>query len=435
MMHRRREIICHPARKDSSKEKLWDVKTEVQLGKGKYSTILQACKNKDCDYVMKLVKYEFHERIENEVKMQKKCAKHGLCPPVIDWWLCPKSEDYGGVIISPLLDENLKDYLMEATCVNANNDKKRVWVTLKKSLVILVNLHKLKMIHGNVKLTHFMIDKKGSLFLVDMRYGRVFKKGEEKLIYNDYNSITRLEQNNHIDFDILRGIDHRIEDLVYEEGLDVLEAEEKVINNILRMSYKDTLDYSRKTRNRNPEFVGISQMKRNLLDMKGYNHGSLNKFKDWAYNSEWHKFDHINHEYDWWMFPINLPSSKGFKYTVYESDIQELLQDSSYVADYVLGVKLMIKSWGWNIKKGEMYSELEEGQGWKNWDVRLRKVALSLKLFRKKELFEDLKKFAIYLLKNDMLINPDERKEVTAIFKLDDDINFNRVFRRRKNNK
>jgi hypothetical protein len=431
MMHRRREIICHPARKDSSKEKQWDVKTEVQLGKGRYSTILQACKKKDCDYVMKLVKYEFHKNIENEVMMQKKCAEHGICPPVIDWWLCPKSEDYGGAIVSPLLNENLRDYLMENTCANANNDNKRVWVMLKKTLVLLVKLHKLNIVHGNVKLNHFMIDCKGTLFLIDMRDGKVFKKGEEKIIYSDYNSLTISEKGSRINFDVLLGIDYKIDDLVCEKELDVMEAEEAVINKILRMTYKDTLEYSRKTRNMHPDFVGLNQMKKNLRDMKGHNHGSLNKFKDWVYNSEWDKFDHKNHEYDWWMFPINLPSSKGFKYVVYESDIQELLQDNSYISDYVSGVKLLIRSWGWNIKTGEMYKELEEGQTWKNWDVRLRKVALSLKLFRRKSLFEDLKKFAKYLVENDMLINPDERKEIINIFKLGNIVNFNKSSRRK----
>jgi tRNA A-37 threonylcarbamoyl transferase component Bud32 len=425
-MHRRREIICHPGRKDISKPRLWDIKNDIQLGKGHYSNILQVCKKKDCEYVIKLVKYEFHENIENEVKMQKKCAKHEICPPVVDWWLCPKSEDYGGVIISPILEQNLKDYVMESTCSNINNDNKRIWAMLKKSLVLLVNLHKLNLIHGNVKLNHFMINSKGKMFLIDMRYGRTFKKGEEKLIYNDYKSLAISEKKIHINFDVLSGLDYKIDDLVFEGGLEVMEAEEKVVSSILKMSYKEVLEYSRKTRNTNPEFVGIVQMKKNLRSMQGHNHGSLNKFKDWVYNSEWYKFDHINHEYDWWMFPINLPSSKGFKYVVLESDVQELLQDNEYIRDYVAGIKLLIKSWGWDIKNGEMYKELEQGQGWKNWDVRLRKVSLSLKLFRRKELFEDLKKFVIYLAKNDMLINPVERKEVISIFNLDNDLNFNK---------
>ena len=446
MIHRRREIICYPAQKNP-RSKTWEIKDGVQLGKGYFSEILQACKENNCDYVMKLVKHEFHENIENEVKLQKICAQHNVCPPVVDWWLCPNSNNYGGVVISPILKENLRQKIESDRHSNVNNDRKRIWAMLKKALKLLLELHKLNIVHQNVKLNHFMLDNNDNMFLIDMRDGKTFKRGEDKLIYTDYFSLVTSEYDDHVKFDVMLGIGDRIEDLVnteirelslpnnpltkQEDSLDtsfltVKEAEERVVNKILRMSYQDTVNYSRKTRNTHSEFVGISQMKKNLRDMKGANHGSLTKFKEWAYNCEWEKFDHEYHEYDWWMFPINLSSlSKGWKYTVYESDIQELIQDPEYIADYVLGAKLLIRSWGWDIKTGELCPKPGEHQHWRDWDVRLRKLALSLKLFHRADLFEDLKKFATYLVKNGMLINPSERGEIIEIFDLRYIVDFN----------
>ena len=429
MVRHRKQIICYPAKKNLSQEgaERWEIKDGVELGNGYFSNIFQVCENHDCEYVMKLIKNKDHEEIEKEVFLQKKCSESGICLPVIDWWLCPSSKEYGGVIISPIVDESLLGYIKSRSERSfSDNNRRMVWGMMKKALELILDLHRIDVVHRNLKLNHFMIDTDGRMFLIDMREGRLFNKTEEKLIYSDYVTLVRSEDDEDFHFDVLFGIGDRIEDEIRnsqdKEGNDTLsirEAEEKVVGDILKMSYHDTEEYSRKTRNTWRQFVGIPQMKRSLKEMGGKPYGNIQKFKEWALEGEWEEFG--EHHYDWWMFPINRRSSShGWKYTVYESDIQELKQDSEYMADYILGAKLLIKSWGWNPEENDFYPRPGEKQEWKNNDVRLKKLSLSLKLFGQYDLFEKLKKYTTYLIKNNMIFNPAEKKELIEIFELQD---------------
>lgn len=437
MVRHRKEIICYPAKKNVNE---WHIKSETKLGKGYFSTIVQVCKKSNCNYVMKLIKHENFEDIKKEVRLQNTCAKHGICLPVEEWWLCPNSDEYGGVIISPILDQNLEQYIdiKKKSGQSKGTIRRDIWSMMKKALKLILELHQLDIVHRNIKLSHFMLDKNGRMYLIDMREGKPMREGEEKLIYMDYATMTRSEYDNYLHFDILLGIGDKISDKVLkssnsEHELSIKEAEEKVINGIINMTYQDTEEYSRETRNTYPEFVGISGMKEalrtheaksiegafSIFNFLRVKHGNLEKFKDWALNSEWAKFDERLNICDPWMFPINKYSYKeGWDYVVFESDIQELKQDQSYIEDYTLGAKLLIKSWGWNLKTDDFYPRPGKNQEWRGNDVRLKKLSLSLKLFHILDLFEKLKKFAIYLVENNMIFDPNERKEIIEIFDL-----------------
>ena len=443
MVRHTKEIICYPAKKNVSD---WHIKSGIELGNKSFNIIVQTCKKTDCNYVMKLVKYENHEDIKREVCLQNICAKQGICLPVEEWWLCPNSKKFGGVIITPILDQTLEDYIdnkkksiqlkTDMTNISIRRD---IWSMMKKALKLILELHKLGIVHRNIKLNHFMLDKNERMYLICMRKGKPIREGEEELIYMDYATMIKSEDD-HLNFDILLGIGDKISNLILENSYDdhelsIKEAEEKVINKIIGMTYQNTEEYSRKTRNTYSEFVGISGMKDflrgitstgNIFDTSEKKNGNLEKIKDWALNSEWVEFDEKFHEYDCWMFPINRYSyGEGWKYTVYESDIQELKQDQSYIEDYTLGARLLIKSWGWDLKTGNFYPRLGEKQQWRGNDIRLKKLSLSLKLFNILDLFEKLKKFVIYLVKNNMIFNPIERKEIIEIFRLESMIYFN----------
>ncbi|WP_199249835.1 hypothetical protein [[Phormidium] sp. ETS-05] len=80
--------------------------------------------------------------------------------------------------------------------------------------------------------------------------------------------------------------------------------------------------------NNHPEFVGIENLK---LKQKW----QLDKFESWASKNEWMQI-HYNH-YDWWMFPVNQPSSYGFKWTIYDGEVEQLKQDEVYMNNYIRG--------------------------------------------------------------------------------------------------
>jgi hypothetical protein len=141
--------------------------------------------------------------------------------------------------------------------------------------------------------------------------------------------------------------------------------------------------------NSHEEFVG-------LVQLKHLHHEQILSFKYWASKNQWFIF-HQNH-YDWWTFPINKPSHYGFKYVVYEGDIEELKQDSRFMDDYIKGVELLSASWGWDIKYCEYLRNPDPSQKWNNWPIRLYKAGLSVQLFGFSDLFYALQSYARELI-------------------------------------
>eukprot|EP01080_Neovahlkampfia_damariscottae_P005025 gene5025-8622_t len=96
------------------------------------------------------------------------------------------------------------------------------------------------------------------------------------------------------------------------------------------------------------------------------------------------------------MFPIKEDSGYGFKYSIFEDDVKEL-KKTEFLKNYLSGVKLITMSWGWDIEKSKMIENRDKSQKYNNYDIRLRKIGQSLKLFEQNDYFNSLDKFVKYL--------------------------------------
>jgi hypothetical protein len=143
--------------------------------------------------------------------------------------------------------------------------------------------------------------------------------------------------------------------------------------------------------NQDPSFAGITK----LIEAHS---AQIAEFEAWAATGDWEKF-HSRH-YDWWVFPVDQPSSYGYRWTVYGGEVAELKKDAGFVEKYLLGVRLVAASWGWDIYGRACLPAPAAGQSWHHWPVRLFKAAQSVRLFSYLDEFESLKLFALELMKN-----------------------------------
>lgn len=125
-------------------------------------------------------------------------------------------------------------------------------------------------------------------------------------------------------------------------------------------------------RNTDRLFVGIEALKEKQRS-------TLGQFRACAGERNWFGI-HRSH-YDWWMFPIDEPSSYGLMYTVFEGDVAELKADEVYVRRYLEGASLLAQAWGWDLEEVRPVTSPTRGQAWQNWPIRLYKATKSLKLF------------------------------------------------------
>jgi len=142
--------------------------------------------------------------------------------------------------------------------------------------------------------------------------------------------------------------------------------------------------------NTDPSFVGIEKFKQT-------HNQQIVKFEQWSLQDDWEQF-HSSH-YDWWVFPVNRRSSYGMKWVVYENEINQLKEDSSFLEQYRKGVELVSASWGWDVLNKTYILHPKPGQCWHHWPVRLYKAASSVRLFGYDELFESLKIYAHDLMR------------------------------------
>ena len=159
-------------------------------------------------------------------------------------------------------------------------------------------------------------------------------------------------------------------------------------------------------RNLDRAFVGIPELTRKHAEQ-------LAQFEDWESSKNWGAL-HKAH-YDWWMFPIDEPSSYGFAWTVYDGDIAELKQDESYLKNYEIGVEILARSWGWNIHTAKYLADTGPDQVWQKWPIRLYKCAKSLKLFGYEPQFNSMRIFARDLLRQGHSFA--YSKDITSLFK------------------
>ena len=118
-------------------------------------------------------------------------------------------------------------------------------------------------------------------------------------------------------------------------------------------------------------------------------------FEKWEAKKKWGNI-HDAH-YDWWMFPIdNRIGGRVNEYTVSDSDIKELKKDPEFMKNYLRGVVLVVRAWGWELldEKAVSADNKTPEQKWTKWDVRLGKMADSLKLFEQDEYHAKLRIFA-----------------------------------------
>jgi len=142
--------------------------------------------------------------------------------------------------------------------------------------------------------------------------------------------------------------------------------------------------------NTDPAFVGIENLKQKHKTQ-------IAEFETWAAQGAWERF-HYSH-YDWWAFPIDQPSSYGFRWVIYEGEVAALKGDPIFVETYRKGVSLVAASWGWDAVSQSPMDHLKTGQSWHQWPIRLYKMAQSVKLFGYDDLFKSLKAYGKDLIK------------------------------------
>lgn len=142
-------------------------------------------------------------------------------------------------------------------------------------------------------------------------------------------------------------------------------------------------------RNTDPAFVGLPAL-------KDQQRRQLEIFEPAVRRADWRAIHHAH--YDWWMFPIDEPSSYGLAWTVYEGDVVELKQDAGYLERYRRGVDLLATSWGWDLSRRAWVPPPQPDQCWQRWPIRLYKATKSVKLFGCRTEFESLKSLGRVLL-------------------------------------
>ena len=117
----------------------------------------------------------------------------------------------------------------------------------------------------------------------------------------------------------------------------------------------------------------------------------LELFEKWEKANQWENINKAH--FDWWMFPIDRGSQgKGALYTMSKADIEELKKDTQFMENYRKGVVVVVRSWGWDLLQGKPVEGKTDAQIFTR-DVRLGKMANSLKLFGEKDYHDKLNIF------------------------------------------
>ncbi len=142
-------------------------------------------------------------------------------------------------------------------------------------------------------------------------------------------------------------------------------------------------------RNSHPDFVGVDQIHQKQREQ-------VEIFLGWAVAHDWNAF-HTNH-YDWWAFPIDMPSNFGFNFTVFPEDVRELKSKPDFTRNLTEAARLLLLSWGWDADLERPLDHPEPGQSWADWPIRWSKCTSSLKLFGLTKMYNSSMKFGQHLL-------------------------------------
>ena len=155
-------------------------------------------------------------------------------------------------------------------------------------------------------------------------------------------------------------------------------------------------------KNNSNEFIGIEGLKLAMMEQDQEGLGSLTKFRKWASLNKWIEFSNKNH-FDWWMFPIGDESSRGYRYSVFNQDIELLKKDAEFINNYREGLRLIFLSWGWDLEKSTEVLSPALDQEWRYYDVRLRKAIHSMYLFDQDKYLSSALKYVQKLSKEEKL--------------------------------
>ncbi len=107
-------IFCYPVKKDKQNE--W--KIQKSWPSDSFAELMNVCKNTNCNYILKYQKYDTYfdeflideDFVMEEIKNQTFCAEVGLCPKIIDSWVCDDGASFVMEKLDITADVLLKEY-------------------------------------------------------------------------------------------------------------------------------------------------------------------------------------------------------------------------------------------------------------------------------------------------------------------------------------
>ena len=134
------------------------------------------------------------------------------------------------------------------------------------------------------------------------------------------------------------------------------------------------------------ECVGVDALKKKQLE-------TLVLMEDFDKKKQWHQYrDGSGIHYDWWSFPVKNPSrSYGKAYALTDEAVEELKKDELFIQRLQEAAILVCLAWGWVLENKKLNNQ--PGCEWTDYQVRLGKMAESLKLFDQQDLLKSLEFF------------------------------------------
>jgi tRNA A-37 threonylcarbamoyl transferase component Bud32 len=159
-------VIVFPTKKHSVNG--WLAETEMFIGQGGYGAVFKVCKDKNCNYAMKVIRNYNIDEVKREICIQNICAEYNLCKPVIDWWLVQN----GGVIISPVMEETIYQKLNRINNTlylkSQTYGEKKIATIIKNVWKLVFKLHELGIYHGDCHQGNIMTDGNDNMYFIDM---------------------------------------------------------------------------------------------------------------------------------------------------------------------------------------------------------------------------------------------------------------------------
>lgn len=158
-MEEPKTTLCYPILEKlisgtDSCDTYWELFYEIGE-EGTYGEIWSVCcKGKDlqpnCDHVLKYLPYKNNNTyggIINEINIQEKCSSLGMCPKIIDAWICQE----GGAIVMSLFEMTAEQMLLKYKSDHIRN------IILVNIISLVDRLHTNGIYHGDLHLNNIMV--------------------------------------------------------------------------------------------------------------------------------------------------------------------------------------------------------------------------------------------------------------------------------------